>query len=185
MRLAGAVFIAGFILSGLAVIPMLLVEEVELRGDETLVIPEGPSFWVAFEVDMGDGGPIEGTFECLEGTSVRLSVMDGDQFEAFLDMAGDDSRTTVLGSSGEFLVDEVDMFECYIVLQHPPGVEAEQTVSVEYTVTSADLPYWYVSLAMLLAGGVMVYVPLYRGLKASARARAAVNKETDVVFFDE
>lgn len=185
MRLAGILLVLGFVLNGIGLSSVLLLEDIELKGDPELLVPEGPDSYAYAEVDMGGGGPVEGTFECLNGTAVRLTVMDEDQFSRFAEGLDTDSRLSVTGSSGEFSVDEVDMVVCYIVVEHFTGVEAAQTVRVDYVVTTTDFTAFLISITGIVGGGTMVILAFYSRQKAIERARAARKTAIDVVFFEE
>lgn len=185
MKLAGIAFIAGIVMTAAGMVILLMGEDIELKGGDALVIPEGADSYAYLQVDMGTGGPIEGSFECAEGSSVRLSVMDEGQFDSFVDGLGDDSRTTVADESGEFSVEQVDMETCYIVLRHFPGIEVEQTVDVEYTVLNTDFGMFLASVGLIVGGGVVWWLAMYSHQKMRAKERASVRKYTDVVFFDK
>lgn len=185
LRLAGVLFILGIILDGVGLVPLFFAEDIELNGGRQMTVPDGVESYAYIEVDMGGGGPIEGTFECLNGTSVWLMVMDEDQFSAFTAGLDDESRTSVSGSSGEFSVEQVDMVVCYIVVQHSPGVETDQAVSVEYTVTNTDFAPILISMAVMMVGATMMLLAFHSRQRAVNRARAAQKKDIDVVFFDE
>ena len=186
MRLAGVLFIAGLILSAVGAVLLFTTEDIELVGDEVLVVPEGQDGYAYLEVDMGTGGPMEGTYESLNGTPVQVSVMDNGQFEDFLDGLDGGSRTTVIGLSGDFSVEQVDMETCHILVQHAAGMEAGQWVRVEYTVTNTDYPMTFASTAVFMAGGVMVTFAFHPRLRGRARAQQpAATGPIDVVFFDE
>lgn len=185
MKLAGVLFIAGIVLGGIGACLMYFSEDIELKGDEVLVVPSGLDGYAYIEVDMGTGGPITGTYECLNGTYVQVSVMDDGQFDEFLSGLGLDSRTSVLGVSGAFAVEQVDMEICYIVVQHAAGVVVEQVVSVDYTVTNTDLSMFLSSTVIFVAGGAMVTVAFHPRVRKKAGAGPPVNVPIDVVFFDE
>lgn len=185
MKLAGMVLIAGFVLSAAGFASLLLTENIELKGDETIIVPGYAEGYAYVEVDMGTGGPIAGTFECLNGTSVVVSIMDEGQFDRFTDGLDDDARTAVLGESGEFSVDQVDMEVCYIVVEHAPGTESEQVVSAEYTVTNTDFSLFIMSMGLVFGGSTVVFLAFYSRQRADAKMRKADKKYTDVTFFDE
>ncbi len=185
MRLAGVAFVMGIAMSVVGMSVMVLYSDMELTGDEALVVPEGLDSYVYLEVDMGGGGPISGSFETADGTSVRLSVMDEGQFDDFVDGLGDDARASVLGSSGEFSIEQVDMEVCYIVVRHFPGIESAQSVDVEYTVLTTDVMPFLVSNVLLFAGVAMTFLAMHVRQKAAAKKRTYRRMYTDVVFFDE
>lgn len=186
MKLAGVLFVAGLMLSVVGAALLLMTEDIELVGDEILLVPEGQDGYVYLEIDMGTGGPIAGTYECLNGTPVQVSVMDQGQFEDFLDGLEGGSRTTVLGLSGDFSVEQVDMETCYIMVEHAAGMEAEQSVRIEYTVTNTDYQMTFASTVVFVAGGVMVTSAFHPRLRGRAKAQQMVaTGPIDVVFFDE
>lgn len=185
MRLAGVAFVMGIAISVVGSAVMLLYSEVELKGDEVLVVPEELDSYISLEVDMSGGGPISGSFETTDGSSVRFDVMDAGQFEDFVGGLGDDARVSILGSSGEFDIEQVDMEVCYIVVRHFPGIESAQSVAVEYTALLTDPMPFIVSNVLLVAGVAVALGAMYIRQKAAAKKRVYNRTYTDVVFFDE
>lgn len=185
MRLAGVAFVLGIAISAVGAAVMWQYSYVDVTGDEALVVPEGLDGYVSLEVDMSGGGPISGSFETADGSSVRFSVMDEGQFEDFVDGLGDDARVSMLGSSGEFDIEQVDMEVCYIVVRHFPGIESAQSVDVEYTIQTTEVMPFLVSNVLLFAGIAMTFFAMHVRQKAAAKKRTYRRTYTDVVFFDE
>ncbi len=185
MKASGVMFIVGAVFVAMGMVLTLTTEDIELKGDTVLVVPEGADGYAYLEVDMGDGGPINGSFASTDGTSVRLSVMDEEQFDSFVAGSGDDSRTSVLGSSGDFSVEQVDMTVCYLVVRQFSDVGVEHSVEVEYTVVTTDWLPFLLSTGLWVGGGLLVWYPMYSSVKGGSGERTYVKEYTDVVFFDE
>lgn len=184
MRIAGVLLVAGIVITAMGAALMFLAEDIKLNKEDTVTVPAGADNFAWLEVDMGTGGPIEGSFRSINGSWVMLSVMDGYQFATFVVGLGDDARTEVTGESGEFSVEQVDMEACYIVVRHSPGVESEQPVEVEYTVLNANWNY-FLATGLYVSGGIAVFLAFYTRQKANEKNRTFVRKYTDVVFFEE
>jgi hypothetical protein len=177
-------YIAGFALMTAGTFMFEIGAQKYLRGDEVLAIPEGTANYTYVEIDMPGGGPVSGTFESLSGGDVMIMVLDGGQFDRFMQGEDHGSRYAGTGTSGDFSIEQVDMERCSIVLFHGGGGSAVQEVRVTYKVVTIDSGRAFVGAGMMAGGIALLAIGMVQHMRKLKAARPPP-KYLDVVFFDE
>ena len=177
-------FVVGFALMLLGTFTFETLAHFSIVGDEVLTIPDGAENYTYLQVDMPGGGPVSGTYESVSGGEIMIMLLDGGQFDHFLEGKDHGSRFADTGTSGSFSIEQVDMERFSIVHFHAGGESAAQEVRVTYDVDTIDSNRAWIGMGVLIAGFATLLVG---GIVHVLKVKAATPppKYIDVVFFDE
>jgi len=151
----------------------------------SISIAPGFDAYGSLEVDLNGGGPISGTFESVSGNDILFMLLDEDQFADYSANISHSSRFSAISSSGSFSIEQVDMERCYLVAEHATTFSNTEEVQVTYELSETNIDYLFLSMTLIIVGGILVMYAFYKRNKEKVEARISTSKYLDVVFFDE
>jgi len=156
------------------------------EGDVTASLPSGAGYYSYIKISMWLNGHVSGSYEVTSDGTVRLLVLDSEQFDEY-SVSGYvsnplDSSTSTAGS---FSADLPTTGAYYIVVEHASTTDPQE-IDISYKVTGIDLTYLIAGAVLLAIGAVLAVVSMRMKAKAKAVAPPApVQPTSEVVMFDK
>jgi len=138
---------------------MLLVSSVlPTASEETIVIPEGPSNYVAYEVRILGSGRVSGSFEDTSGRVVAAFVFSEAAYQWYAFIGAGTPISEVRGAAGTFDATLPGSGTYYLVFAHPTWDDAATQVVRVRVVFDGVKPGFIEGSGVLLVLGMLLAV---------------------------